>query len=100
MKSSLDLMKHQILHKMKHFSPSYFRNLIIKGGLAFLVITIIWEIVEDVLFPLLFWALGRWIHPAFYAGIPISWALCLHWFAVPLMWGYWMKRNGKDKENS
>lgn len=96
-----NLTMHQVRHKMKHLSLSFFKDSMIKGGVALLVITIVWEIIEDVIFPAMFWALGKWVHPAFYAGIPVSWILCLHWIAVPLIWGLWMKRYGRaaDQEH-
>ncbi len=43
-----------------------------KNGLAFVIIFVGWEIVEDVVFPIIFGALGNYVHPAFYAGIPAS----------------------------
>jgi len=100
LKCALSLVKHQVLHKIKHLSPSFFKSSMVRGGISLLVITIAWGIIEDIIFPVVFWALGRWVHPAFYAGIPVSWALCLHWIAVPLMWGAWMKRRGRTTEDS
>jgi len=69
-------------------------------GLALVVIIVGWEIIEDVLFPLLFAGLGKFVHPVFYAGIPVAWIGCLHWLMVPLMWGWWIKISKKnlDKE--
>jgi hypothetical protein len=72
-----------------------------ENGLAFVVIFVAWEIIEDVLFPLLFIFLGNYVHPAFYAGAPAAWLLCVHWLAVPLIWGWWVKLKGKkDKAGS
>tara|TARA_B100000700_G_scaffold324626_1_gene431265 strand:+ start:1245 stop:1496 length:252 start_codon:yes stop_codon:yes gene_type:complete len=67
-------------------------------GLALVIIIIGWEIIEDVLFPLLFIFLGNNVHPAFYAGAPASWLLCIHWLAVPIIWSGWVKLKGIDKE--
>ena len=44
-----------------------------------------------------FVALGSYIHPAFYAGIPASIILCFHWLAIPILWGIWLKINNKSK---
>jgi hypothetical protein len=65
-----------------------------KHGLALVIIIIGWEIIEDVLFPVLFVLLGNHVHPAFYAGAPASLLLCVHWLAVPLIWGWWVKFKG------
>jgi hypothetical protein len=91
-----DLVKHQIQHKLHHLTLSSFKKIMIKGGLSLLIITVMWEIIEDVIFPCLFWLLGRFIHPIFYTGIPISWAICLHWLVVPFVWGLWMKYKSKN----
>ena len=69
-------------------------------GLALVVIIVGWEIIEDVLFPLLFVLLGNYVHPSFYAGIPAAWLLCLHWLAVPILWGWWIKYSGKDLDKN
>ena len=66
-------------------------------GLALVVIVVGWEIAEDVLFPVIFVALGNYVHPVFYAGAPASIILCFHWLAIPLLWGWWMKfSSGKN----
>ena len=67
-------------------------------GLALVVIIVGWEIVEDVVFPIIFALLGNYVHPSFYAGIPAAWIICLHWFMVPLLWGVWIKIKGVDQE--
>jgi len=64
-------------------------------GLSLVVIIIAWEIIEDILFPLLFIFLGNHIHPIFYAGVPGAWLLCVHWLAVPLIWKWWIKIRGE-----
>ena len=58
-------------------------------GLPFIVILIVWEIIEDVLFPIMFWLLGKFVNPAFYAGIPVAWLLCVHPIAVPIIWSWY-----------
>ena len=69
-------------------------------GLALVVIIVGWEIVEDVVFPLLFIFLGNHVHPAFYAGAPAAWLLCIHWLAVPILWGWWISYSGKDLDKN
>ena len=64
-------------------------------GVALVVIIVGWEIIEDVLFPILFVFLGHHVHPAFYAGAPASLLLCLHWIAVPVLWRLWVKVSKK-----
>lgn len=91
-------IKHRIGHKLEHLKWSKIKETFREHGLALVVIIVGWEIIEDVLFPLLFWALGNYVHPSFYAGIPAAWLLCLHWIAVPVLWGMWMKMKGKKDE--
>ena len=69
-----------------------------ENGLAFVVIVVGWEIVEDVIFPIIFGFLGNYIHPAFYVGIPASLILCFHWLAIPILWGLWL-RVKRDKRS-
>jgi len=64
--------------------------------LAFVIIFVGWEIVEDVVFPIIFAALGTYIHPAFFAGVPASLILCFHWLAIPILWGLWIKISGRS----
>ena len=91
----IDWLKHRITHKLEHFSTDKIRGFLKKNGLAFVIIFVGWEIVEDVVFPVLFGALGNLVHPAFYAGIPASIILCFHWLAVPILWGAWLKISQK-----
>ncbi len=83
--------KHRLNHKLQHFNSTELKKLLLKGGISLVIIVIGWEIIEDVLFPIAFWTLGKFVHPVFYAGIPVSWMLCLHWLAVPVLWGFWHK---------
>ena len=69
-------------------------------GLALVVILVGWEIIEDVLFPILFIWLGNNVHPAFLAGVPAAWLLCLHWLAVPILWSAWMKLSNKKHDHN
>ena len=91
-------IKDRLSHKLDHFRWSNIKNTMREHGLALVVIIIGWEIIEDVLFPVLFVFLGKYIHPVFYAGAPAAWLLCIHWLAVPLIWSWWIKFKGIDKE--
>ena len=84
-------IKDRIGHKLEHISLSAIKKTFKQHGLALAVIVVLWEIIEDILFPVMFLWLGENIHPAFYAGAPVSWLICLHWLAVPLMWAAWIK---------
>ena len=70
---------------------------LVEHGLALVIIIVVWEIIEDILFPILFIWLGTHVHPAFLAGAPISLILCLHWAVVPVVWGLWIKIRNKDE---
>ncbi|MAI58240.1 MAG: hypothetical protein CML56_04570 [Rhodobacteraceae bacterium] len=91
-------LKDRLSHKLDHFRWSNIKSTMKEHGLALVVIVVAWEIIEDVLFPVLFVFLGNYVHPAFYAGVPAAWLLCLHWLAVPLIWGWWMRFKGEDKK--
>lgn len=92
-------IKERVKHKLEHLSFSKLKDAVKKHGMPFLVILVGWEIIEDVLFPVAFGLLGKYIHPAFYGGIPAAWLLCLHWLAVPVLWHFWLKVSG-NKLNS
>tara|TARA_A100001015_G_C14599066_1_gene559727 strand:+ start:168 stop:494 length:327 start_codon:yes stop_codon:yes gene_type:complete len=91
-------VKDRLSHKLDHFKWTNIKKIFRENGLALVVIIVGWEIIEDVLFPLLFIFLGNYVHPAFYAGAPAAWLLCLHWLAVPLIWGAWMKIKKTDEK--
>lgn len=84
-------LKHRIKHKISHFSLSALKDTFRKHGVALVVIIIVWEIIEDILFPMLFMWLGKNVNPWFITGAPISWLLCLHPIVVPITWGAWIK---------
>ena len=84
-------LRKRISSKLEHFSAPKIKGFLKKNGLAFVIIFIGWEIVEDVVFPIIFAVLGNYVHPAFFAGIPASLILCFHWLAIPLLWGLWLK---------
>jgi len=84
-------LKHRIGHKLEHIRPSRLMDTIVEHGIALVVIIVAWEIIEDVLFPLMFIWLGKTVNPWFIAGAPVSWLMCLHPIAVPLLWAAWIK---------
>ena len=91
-------LRERLGHKLEHLKWENIKSILREHGLALVVIIVGWEIVEDVVFPLLFALLGNYVHPAFYAGIPAAWLLCFHWIAVPVMWGWWIKYSGSQAE--
>ena len=91
-------VKDRLNHKIEHLKWASIKKTLREHGLALVVIIVGWEIIEDVLFPLLFIFLGNYVHPAFYAGAPAAWLLCLHWLAVPVLWSVWIKIKGIDKK--
>ena len=94
----LSWIKSRVRHKLENFSLDRIKSFLKENGLAFVIIVVGWEIVEDVVFPIIFGFLGSYIHPAFYVGIPASLILCFHWLAIPILWGLWLKvkRDKKD----
>lgn len=89
-----------IKHKISFWKIPNLKTLFIKYGLPFFVILIVWEIIEDVLFPLLFMFLGKNYDPMFYTLAPVSWLVCLHPIAVPVLWSAWCYiSHNKDKKN-
>ena len=90
-------VKDRITHKFEHVSWASIKKIFREHGLALVVIIIVWEIIEDILFPILFVLLGNHVHPVFYAGAPASLLLSLHWLAVPLLWRWWIKLRGKNE---
>ena len=98
MKKLYHWLKNRLSHKLEHFSTESIKKTLKEHGLALVVIIVGWEIIEDVVFPILFAVLGKFVHPAFYAGIPAAWILCFHWIAVPLVWGWWIRISKKSKK--
>ena len=91
-------LKKEISHKLEHFKISKLKETMKEHGLALVVIIVGWEIVEDVVFPIIFIWLGNNVHPSFYAGAPASIILCFHWLAIPVLWWCWMRISGKKKQ--
>ena len=92
-------LRRRLAHKLHHFKWSHIKGLLQKHGLAFLIIFIIWEIVEDIAFPVLFIWLGNNVNPAFHSGVLASLFLCVHPIAVPIMWGIWIKISRRTNES-
>ena len=88
-------IKDRLSHKLEHISLSSIKATFREHGLALVVIIIGWEIIEDLLFPLMFGYLGKVVHPGFFALIPASILFCLHWLVVPFLWATWIKVTGK-----
>jgi len=84
-------IKHRLAHKLEHLNIQKLLDTLKEHGMALVVIIVAWEILEDILFPILFIWLGTNVHPLFLAGAPASILLCLHWLAVPILWGTWVK---------
>ena len=97
MRKALRWAWHRLKHKLEHFRLSRLMDILKEHGLALVVIMVGWEIIEDLLFPLLFVWLGKNVNPLFLAGAPVSWLLCLHPVAVPILWGIWIKISRRNK---
>ena len=95
-KLMINWLKTRISNKLNNFSAEKLKAFLKKNGLAFVIIFVGWEIIEDVVFPIIFAALGNHVHPAFYAGIPASLILCFHWLAIPVLWGLWVKLTNRE----
>ncbi len=87
-------IKERIAHKLTHLRPQVLLDTLKEHGVALVIIIVGWEIIEDILFPVLFALMGKHINPIFYTGIPVAWLLCLHWLAVPILWSAWVKISG------
>ena len=98
MRKALDWAFERIKHKLSHLHPSRLLDILKEHGMALVLIIVGWEIVEDILFPLLFIWLGRNVDPWFLTGAPVSWLLCLHPVDVPVLWGIWVKISGRKDE--
>jgi len=90
-------IKNRLAHKIDHIRWSTIKSTLREHGLALVIIIVGWEIIEDILFPMLFVYLGNHVHPIFYTFAPAAWLLCLHWLMVPFLWGVWIKM--KDSKN-
>ena len=89
MKKIIQKILKNVRHKISFWSKHNFKETIFKYGVAFFVIVVIWEIVEDVLFPLIAFFLGQHVDPMFYSFVPVAWLVCLHPIAVPILWALW-----------
>ena len=55
-------IKHRMLHKLEHVSWTSIKKTFRDHGLALVIIIVGWEIIEDILFPILFIWLGSNVH--------------------------------------
>jgi hypothetical protein len=78
---------NSIKNKLKFWTN--LKRYLVQYGLPFLVILLIWEVIEDVIFPIIFYLMGQHVHSAFFAAIPVAWIMCLHPIAVPIMWSWY-----------
>ena len=90
---------HRIKHKIGHYSLDDIKKMFKEHGPALVIIFVGWEIIEDILFPILFIWLGNNVNPWFLTGAPVSWLLCLHPVAVPILWTLWIKISKKTVKN-
>ena len=67
-------------------------------GLPLVIIFIFWEVIEDIFIPYAFYLLGENVNEAFYAFIPASFFVCLHWITVPLTFFIYLKITGKNPQ--
>tara|TARA_Y100000310_G_C20478576_1_gene713613 strand:- start:103 stop:399 length:297 start_codon:yes stop_codon:yes gene_type:complete len=91
---------NNVKHKILFWKIPNLKDLFVKYGLPFFIILIVWEIIEDVIFPIIFLFLGNNYDPIFYTFMPATWLICLHPIAVPILWAGWcyISRN-KDRDN-
>jgi hypothetical protein len=88
-------LKHAINHRLSFWTWNAIKAKFKTYGVPFLIIFILWEIFEDVIFPAICWMLGTYYDPVFYAGIPVLWIVCVHPIAVPLIFSIycWFTRS-------
>jgi hypothetical protein len=98
----LEKISHNLRHKLSFWRWFNIRKKLVQYGLPFLIILILWEIIEDIVIPGIFGLLGAYIDPMFYALVPTTWFVCLHPIAVPIMWAWWcfiFKKEKRGDEN-
>jgi len=95
----MNWLKTRISNKFSNFSAEKLKGFLKKNGLAFVIIFVGWEIVEDVVFPLIFLWLGNNVHPTFHTGIIASLVMCFHPIAVPVLWAIWVKISRRKNES-
>ena len=69
---ALRWIKKRLAHKLSHLHPTRILDLLKEHGMALVVIIVAWEIIEDILFPLLFIWLGNNINPWFLTGARLA----------------------------
>jgi len=98
MRKAFGWIVHRVKQKLAHFHPARLLDILKEHGMPLVIIIVGWEIIEDILFPLLFVWLGHNVNPWFIACAPVSWLLCAHPVAVPVLWGLWIKISGRENE--
>ena len=90
---------HNLRHTIEFWKWENLKSTFLKYGTEFLVILILWEIIEDLIFPWLMYLCGETLNPVFYSLIPLGWIVCLHPIAVPVLWWLWQfLKQSKDNE--
>ncbi len=97
MKKIFNYLKHNLKHKWDFWRWSKLKEKFKKYGLPLLIIFIVWEIIEDIIFPYIAYLLGKHVHQGFYTLIPVSWLACAHPIAVPAIFWIYLKISGKKK---
>ena len=97
MKKFFSRAYHNVKHKLKFWTPAHAKKLIVEYGVPFFVILVVWEVIEDVLFPFVAYLLGLYVNPVFYTFIPVAWIMCLHPIAVPILWSGWVYFKNRKK---
>ncbi len=92
-------LKEKISHKLSFWKKEKFKEIIVEYGVPFLVILIGWEIFEDIVFPAFCYWMGQYF-PAFYALIPVSWIMCFHPVAVPILWWVYVRFWGSNQKKA
>ena len=92
-------LKTKIKNKIKNWKFENIKKMFLQHGKAFVIIFVMWEIMEDVVFPIIFIWLGNNVDPWFLTGAPISWIVCLHPIAVPVLWAIYIKLSGKKHDS-
>ncbi len=88
-------LRETFRHSRDLFRLNRYKPLLTKYGLAFVIIMIVWEIVEDAVLPGAFAWMGANLHPAFYALVPLPWIFCFNIVLIPVLWNLYLAYLGK-----
>tara|TARA_Y100001970_G_C13906696_1_gene686428 strand:- start:1 stop:222 length:222 start_codon:yes stop_codon:yes gene_type:complete len=67
------------------------KKLIREEGKDLLVIIVLWEVIELLIFPPLIYYLGTHLNPIFLGFVPLGFFICVHPIAVPIIFAVWKK---------